>query len=85
MQWAARSSGRVMLNEPRNDLASPVRELATTTASLIVGRWSLGPWSLSKTSIGWSNRLSGCNFLFVEVGEGAAFGGQFFQQRGGFP
>src|SRR5215470_13563563 len=35
MQWAARSSGRVMLNDPRNDLASGVRELATTTASLI--------------------------------------------------
>src|SRR5580704_16305361 len=36
MQWAARSSGRVMLKEPRNDLASPVRELATTTASRMV-------------------------------------------------
>src|SRR5499433_3185299 len=35
MQWAARSSGRVRLNDPRNDLASGVRELATTTASLI--------------------------------------------------
>ena len=35
MQWAARSSGRVMLNDPRWDLASGVRELATTTASLI--------------------------------------------------
>jgi hypothetical protein len=35
MQCAARSSGRVMLNEPRNDFASPVRELATTTASRI--------------------------------------------------
>ena len=35
MQWAARSSGRVILNEPRNDFASPVRELATTTASLM--------------------------------------------------
>src|SRR5262249_10786164 len=34
-QWAARSSGRVMLKEPRNDLARPVRELATTTALLI--------------------------------------------------
>ena len=31
---AARSSGRVMLNEPRSDLASGVRELATMTASL---------------------------------------------------
>src|SRR5262245_51281599 len=35
MQWAARSSGRVMLNDPRKDLASAARELATTTASLI--------------------------------------------------
>ncbi len=35
MQWAARSSGRVMLNDPRKDLASGVRELATTTASLM--------------------------------------------------
>src|SRR5271170_2123537 len=35
MQCAARSSGRVILNEPRNDFASPVRELATTTASRI--------------------------------------------------
>ena len=35
MQCAARSSGRVRLNEPRNDFASGVRELATITASLI--------------------------------------------------
>src|SRR5215510_46365 len=35
MQWASWSSGRVRLNEPRNDLASGVRELATTTASRI--------------------------------------------------
>src|SRR6266511_5444463 len=35
MQWAAKSSGRVRLNEPRKDLASGVRELATTTASLM--------------------------------------------------
>src|SRR6185295_14376096 len=33
--WAARSSGRVALNEPRTDLASGVRELATMTASLM--------------------------------------------------
>ena len=37
MQWAARSSGRVRLNDPRKDLASGVRELATTTASLMTG------------------------------------------------
>src|SRR5882724_5946994 len=35
MQCAARSSGRVALNDPRNDFASAVRELITTTASLI--------------------------------------------------
>src|SRR6266436_5005153 len=35
MAWAVKSSGRVRLNEPRNDLASGVRELATMTASLI--------------------------------------------------
>src|SRR5688572_8668492 len=33
MQWAARSSGRVMLNDPRWDLASGVRLLAMMTAS----------------------------------------------------
>src|SRR2546423_39090 len=35
MQCATRSSGRVRLNDPRNDLASGVRALATTTASRI--------------------------------------------------
>src|SRR5262245_31143010 len=35
MVCAVKSSGRVMLNEPRNDLASGVRELATMTASLM--------------------------------------------------
>ena len=49
-----------------------------------VGRWSIvvGRWP---NTIGWCKRLSGCNFLLVEVGEGAAFGGQFFQQRSGLP
>jgi hypothetical protein len=42
MQWAARSSGRVMLNDPRWDLASGVRELATTTASLMGAPFSGG-------------------------------------------
>src|SRR5438552_3576491 len=32
-QWAAKSSGRVRLNDPRNDFARPVRELATMAAS----------------------------------------------------
>src|SRR2546423_13788252 len=40
MTWAARSSGRVRLNEPRNDFASGVRELATTTASLMADPFS---------------------------------------------
>src|SRR5437867_3281235 len=35
MVCAVKSSGRVMLNAPRNDLASGVRELATMTASLM--------------------------------------------------
>src|SRR5262249_54176165 len=35
MQCAARSDGRVMLKDPRCDLASGVRLLATTTASLM--------------------------------------------------
>src|SRR5262249_34249867 len=35
MVWAVKSSGRVRLNEPRDDLARGVRELATMTASLI--------------------------------------------------
>src|SRR5580658_8761543 len=35
MQCAASSSGRVRLNDPRNDLARAVRELATITASLM--------------------------------------------------
>src|SRR5271168_4998767 len=35
IQWATKSSGRVRLKEPRKDLARGVRELATTTASLI--------------------------------------------------
>jgi hypothetical protein len=34
MACAARSSGRVRLNDPRTALASGVRELATMTASL---------------------------------------------------
>src|SRR5207245_1809347 len=33
--FTAMSSGRVRLNEPRNDLARPLRTLATTTASRI--------------------------------------------------
>src|SRR3989441_7685347 len=37
MQWAVKSDGSVMLNEPRCDLASGVRLLATTTASLMAG------------------------------------------------
>src|SRR5271156_1575094 len=36
MQCAASASGRVRLKDPRNDFASAVRELATTTASLML-------------------------------------------------
>ena len=36
MHSAAMSSGRVRLNEPRNDLASPVRAVATMTASRLL-------------------------------------------------
>ena len=46
----------------------------------------LSCWSFRALVVGhWFKRLSGCNFLFVEIGEGAAFRGQLFQQRGGFP
>ena len=45
MQWAARSTGLVRLNEPRNDLASGVRELATTTASLMAVSFPAGEFS----------------------------------------
>src|SRR5919109_5304691 len=45
MQWAARSDGSVMLNEPRCDLASGVRELATTTASLMGGPFLNDEWT----------------------------------------
>ncbi len=38
MQWATMSSGRVRLNEPRNDFARGVRRLSTTTASRATGR-----------------------------------------------
>src|SRR6266571_3763626 len=66
MQWAARSSGRVRLNDPRKDLASGVRELVTTTASLMV-------------SSGFSrNRSMTVAALFVEC---AALLGQALQQR----
>src|SRR4051812_15413695 len=35
MQWATMSSDRVLLNEPRNDLASGVLRLSTITASRV--------------------------------------------------
>jgi len=46
MQCAARSDGRVMLNDPRCDLASGVRLLATTTASLMARPFMRGVWSV---------------------------------------
>src|ERR1043166_5451578 len=56
MQWAARSSGLVILNEPRNDLANGVRELVISTASLIcdVGGRTLtapGAYRYSKSTL----------------------------------
>src|SRR2546428_9406366 len=45
-QWAAMSSGRVRLKEPRKDLASPVRELATITASRMTDSF-VGWWGTS--------------------------------------
>src|SRR5207249_9701185 len=44
MQWAVKSSGRVRLNDPRNDLASGVRELATMTASLMLVSFAPKRW-----------------------------------------
>src|SRR5712691_9725103 len=54
MQCAASASGRVMLKEPRKDLASPVLELATTTASICSPRMNT-----SKIHPSWnSNRVA---------------------------
>src|SRR5258708_36489793 len=54
MQCAASASGRVMLKEPRKDLASPVLELATTTASMCSPRMNT-----SKIHPSWnSNRVA---------------------------
>src|ERR1700687_420578 len=78
MQWAARSSGRFMLKDPRNDFARPVRELPTTTASLMLLLWEF-------LRARRNSKLSRGAFLFVEVGEGASFGGQFLQQRRRLP
>src|SRR5271157_4195983 len=67
MQCAASSSGRVRLNDPRNDLASAVRELATMTASLMKSPISL--------------MLCGHNLLFVELGKCLTCFCQPLQQR----
>src|SRR5437660_10089944 len=73
MQCAARSSGRVILNDPRYDLASAVRELATTTASLIRLAPGLGG--------------AGCclSDSFIKIGEGLALFGELLQQRRRLP
>src|SRR5580700_6161459 len=68
-QCAARSSGRVMLNDPRYDFASAVRELATTTASLI----RLAP-GLGGGGRGFSDAL-------IKIDESFAFFGKPLQQR----
>ena len=63
MQWAARSSGRVRLNEPRNDFASGVRELATMTASLIESLLFGGPSEGRPGSAGPSPSAGGLGVL----------------------
>src|SRR5208283_4765456 len=66
IQCAARSSGRVRLNDPRNDLASAVRELATMTASLMKSPMLL---------------LRGRHLLFIELGKCFTGFRQALQQR----
>src|SRR4051812_3545545 len=68
MQWAARSDGSVMLNEPRCDLASGVRELETTTASLmgVALSWGRVPQMIAPPSA-WQTRGFGAGALdFVD-------------------
>src|SRR6202140_1122916 len=76
MQCAASSSGRVRLNDPRNDLASAVRELATMTASLMKS-----PNSLSPTGQALGRR----NQLFVDFCERLTRFSQALQKRRRFP
>src|SRR5262249_43742855 len=63
--WAVKWSGGVRLNEPRNDLASGVRELATMTASLIESllcvseRWGVwGPFEAPMDQIAATDMIS---------------------------
>src|SRR6202795_3684018 len=76
IQCAARSSGRVRLNDPRNDLASAVRELATMTASLMKS-----PNSLSPTGQALGRR----NLFFVELRKRLTRFRQALQERSRFP
>src|ERR1022692_856944 len=96
MQCAASSSGRVRLNDPRNDLARAVRELATMTASLMrspmslsyAQRVSLSPASrrrLAEVVPGLSGTLRGRNLLFVELGKSLALFRQALQKRSRCP
>src|ERR1700732_2576034 len=76
MQCAASSSGRVRLNDPRNDLASAVRELATMTASLLKS-----PNSLVTHRSGLGRR----NLFFVEFRKRLTRFRQALQKRSRFP
>src|SRR6266478_4102866 len=67
-----------MLKEPRNDFASPVRELATTTASLMFLRAQI-------LVVGQNHALAGRYSFFVEIGECFSFGSQLLEQRGWLP
>src|SRR5271154_5323303 len=90
MQWATKSSGRVRLKEPRKDLAKGVRELATTTASLIfspVVETKLQTYGCFTAMLCDCSRAYGrlsCHaFFLTELGEGLALLCKPLQQRGG--
>src|ERR1019366_6087028 len=84
MQCAASSSGRVKLNDPRNDLARAVRELATMTASLMRSPNVFVIRTVSSLSPALSpagSALRGRNLLFVELGKSLALFRQALQKR----
>src|SRR6202050_5582548 len=93
MQCAARSSGRVRLKDPRKDLARGVRELATTTASLIyspaAGMKSQIHENVLRqrfmTAVCANGKLRRHAFFLAELGECLALLCKALQQRGGPP
>src|ERR1700728_3953246 len=91
MQCAARSSGRVRLNDPRNDLASAVRELATMTASLMKSpicfsrAAGIAPRERRAKLGRHSGGLGGGSLLFIELGECLALRRQTLQKRSRLP